>query len=200
MKNQFSEVIKIKKGEIFNLSAHQERINRTLLALNGEKIDLEKHLQELPKITKKGLIKCRIVYSKAKIESIEFSEYTFLPKNKVAVMENNAIFYPYKSTDRSKFNLLKEKSECDDVIITQNGQITDALFSNLVFKSAEGLFTPTHFLLRGTKRDLLIKKKIISEKEIAINEIHLYDKIYFINAMIDLEDNISIAPSSLIYL
>lgn len=70
--------------------------------------------------------------------------------------------------------------------------ITDASTSNLVFRSFEGLFTPDSCLLKGTKRQYLIDKKIIDERKITADDIRLYTHIHFINAMIDLEDDICI--------
>jgi 4-amino-4-deoxychorismate lyase len=93
-----------------------------------------------------------------------------------------------------------QKSGCNDIIIIKNGLVTDASSSNLVFKSSKGLFTPENYLLPGTKRRLLLDRKKIKEQRIRVEDIKTFDSVYFINAMIDLEDDIKVRTSSLRYL
>ena len=75
--------------------------------------------------------------------------------------------------------------------------MTDTSFTNVVFESDKGLFTPSTYLLPGTKRQTLLKERVIKEKVIRIEDIEDYRKLYLINAMMGIEDNISIPISSL---
>ena len=89
------------------------------------------------------------------------------------------------------------KDKFDDIIFIKNGFVTDSLSANLVFENENGLFTPKTYLLAGTKRALLLEKGIIQEIDISKNDIAFYQKIRFINAMMDLEDGIAMDTVSL---
>ena len=78
--------------------------------------------------------------------------------------------------------------------------VTDSSSANLVFRSANGLYTPKDFLLPGTKRKYLLDCGKITEASIGINDIGSFDSVHFVNAMMDLEDNVKVETSSLLYL
>ena len=84
------------------------------------------------------------------------------------------------------------KDEDDDILIVKNGLITDSSFCNIIFKNEEGLFTPLNPLLKGTKRQYLLDKNIIKEREIYLQNLNEYNEVILINAMIDIEDNINL--------
>jgi 4-amino-4-deoxychorismate lyase len=192
----FSEAIKVKDGILYNLKYHQERINKTLKDFYRTEIDLSVINDMIPNHVKSGLYKCRVLYS-GKIEKVEFIPYAFRYVRTVAVITDNEISYSYKYADRNCINTLLQKSGCDDILIIKNGLVTDASSSNLVFRSREGLFTPKDYLLPGTKRKLLLDHKKIEERSIPVNEIKAFDTVYFINAMVDLEDNIKVETCQL---
>ncbi len=192
----FSEAIKLKDGIFYNLEYHQARLNRTQEKFYSPKIDLSLLCSLIPDYPQKGLFKCRLAYHD-EIEKIEFIPYTFKIVDKVGVVIDNEIDYEYKYTNRDRLNYLLENSGCDDIIIIKNGYITDSFSSNLIFKSDEGWFTPDTFLLSGTKRQLLLDKGIIKERKISLEDVKQYQQIYFINAMVDIEDNISIDVQNL---
>ena len=192
MKKTFSEAIKLKDGVFHNLSYHQQRVDRTQIHFGGGKINLADCLSTPPEEVRNGLFKCRIEYG-VEVEKIEFIPYVFRPVGGVTAVANNGIDYRFKSTDRRSLNEMLKASGCSDIIIIKYGFVTDAFASNLVFESKEGLFTPESCLLNGTKRQSLLESKRISARPITIADIKSYDRLYFVNAMIDLEDNISIA-------
>ncbi|NCC98748.1 MAG: hypothetical protein EOL95_03460 [Bacteroidia bacterium] len=192
MKLQFSEAIKLKDGVVYNLPYHQARIDITLAKFDGVKIDLVSTLANLIDDVKKGLFKCRLIYGKAGVENIEFIPYSSRRKTTVRLITADNIEYDYKYTDRAHLNELLEQSGCDDIIIAKNGLVTDAFAANLIFESSDGLFTPNTYLLPGTKRQYLLDMGIIRQKLITVADIKIYDRIRFINAMVDLEDNIYI--------
>lgn len=139
-----------------------------------------------------GLFKCRLVYGKDGVEEIEFTPYSPRQITTVELIMADDIEYDYKYTDRSYLNKLLKQSQCDDIIIIKNGMVTDASATNLVFESSEELFTPDSCLPPGTKRQFLLDKGIIRQKHITADDLQSYDCIRFINAMVDLEDNICI--------
>lgn len=144
-------------------------------------------------------MKCRIVYSDT-IHEIEFSTYTLRTIRRIAIVANNDIDYKFKYLDRSCFSdLQRNNSGFDEIIIIKDGFVTDTSYSNVVFEDeCGGLFTPTTTLLNGTKRRQLIDLGKIEEREIKERDIWKYSKLYLINAMIDLEDALSIPTSNII--
>ncbi|WP_101688330.1 aminotransferase class IV [Dysgonomonas massiliensis] len=198
MKPTFSEAIKLLDATFYNLAYHQERIDRTQDTLGRNRIDLKKHLQSIPDSARKGLFKCRIVYSD-RIESVEYIPYSLPTINKVAIVIDDDISYDFKSTDRSRLNELRNEAKSDEIIIVKNGLITDGFATNLVFEAEDGtLYTPKSYLLSGTKRQSLIDVGRIEERQISIEDLRYYTRIHFINAMIDLEDNMSIEIDDLV--
>lgn len=197
MKQQFSEVIKVYNGEFINLSFHIDRMNRTTLFFFGTLCTISLQEKDIPMEYRTGIVKCRIVYSDQIIE-VKYEQYQFRQINNLKLVYSDSIDYSFKYTDRSHLNvLLSQKDGCDEILIVKNGYITDTSFSNVVLENETGFFTPSTYLLAGTKRQLLIQKEHIKETEIKVQDINLYSKLYIINAMIDLEDNLCIDTSSI---
>lgn len=200
MKNklQFVETIKAKDGVFYNLPLHSERLRMTVSRFYGVSMNLDLSVDDIPVEYLHGIYKCRVVYS-SEIEEISFTPYLFREFEDIVIVEDDNIDYSYKSTDREAFTqLLKKKGSASDIMIVKNGLITDSSFSNFVFENSLGLFTPDTYLLNGVKRQSLLKRGVIKECQIRKEDVLEFDRVYLINAMIDLEDNISI-PISQIY-
>jgi len=195
----FNEAIKLKGGILHNLSYHQDRINHTLFDYYKKHLDISYLKNEIPECAQDGFYKFRIIYSD-KIESVELIPYSFRKLKKVGVVTDNSIDYSYKYADKSRLRNLLDSSRCDDILIIKNGLVTDAYSSNLVFASSQGYFTPENCLLSGTKRNYLLDQGKIKEKAISLENIKDYDCVYFINAMVDLEDNIKFDVDSLLFI
>lgn len=189
----FSEAIKLKDGILYNLPYHEMRMRRTTEHFFGMNFPLS---VEIPEDKMMGLYKCRIVYSN-KIHSIEFIPYSFRTVQRLLLVKNDSIDYAYKYTDRTELNTLLNESGCDDIIIVEDGYVTDASSSNLVFEDKTGLYTPSSYLLRGTKREYLLDKGVIQERVIKEEDIVKYGSVYLINAMIGLEDGIKVPTAQL---
>ncbi|NHW58601.1 aminotransferase class IV, partial [Escherichia coli] len=78
---------------------------------------------------------------------------------------------------------LKENSNASEVIITQNGHITDTTFSNLIFLKNGEWFTPKSYLLNGVQRQNLLQKRRVKEAEITLDNLSKYSYFKIINAM-----------------
>jgi len=106
--------------------------------------------------------------------------------------------YAYKFADRSALNsLLRQKGNCDEILICRDGFITDTSYSNVVFQEGSRFYTPRSYLLNGTKRQQLLRSGVISEREISTASLGEYDRVYLINAMLDIEDGVSLPVSSI---
>ncbi|HPB57921.1 MAG TPA: aminodeoxychorismate synthase component I [Bacteroidales bacterium] len=187
----FVETIRIENGEIHNLELHQERMQKTAFAYFGTKPELKIDLSAIDPELQQGRIKCRVLYS-SDIETVEFHAYQLPQISSLQIVEDNTIEYAHKSTDRDHLKYLFEKrAGADDIIIVKNGKVTDSFFANLVFETLEGeLYTPATCLLEGTKRKQLLQQGIIQEREITLEDISSYKKVYLINAMMDIEDQL----------
>lgn len=196
---QFLETIKIKQGRLQNISIHNERFNRCRKEIYGREdaLLLENEIH-LSKKTENGIYKCRILY-KETISKIEMNAYEIPNIKSLKIVHDNYIQYPYKSENRDEINsLYLLKGECDDILIIRNEFIMDTSYCNIVFSDGNSLITPSTPLLKGCKRELLLREGKIHEKDIKLKDLHLFKKAYLINSMIDLEDNVEIIMNKII--
>jgi 4-amino-4-deoxychorismate lyase len=186
---QLIETIKLNDGIPENLDYHNLRFNRARNDLFGipDAFDLTREIM-VPIEFRKGLVKCRIIYAET-IEKIQYEPYSLKQVKTLRLVYDDSISYSYKFRNRDHLNqLFSFRRQADDVIIIKSGWITDSSICNLVFENADGLYTPSTPLLKGTKREKLIFEKIIIEKEIRKNELQEYQKVHLINAFLDPED------------
>lgn len=161
-----------------------EQSRKDLLGID-EKVDLVEIIQ-IPHWIKEGMYRCRISY-KVEIEKIEFFEYQFKHPKTIQLVEDTSIQYPYKYEDRSQFQqLLVQNPKADDVFILHNGYLTDATFANIALFDGKGWLTPDTPLLKGTKRQYLLDKKILKEATIRVEDLKHFKQLSLINAMRDI--------------
>lgn len=183
------ESLKLKDGVLFNLEYHQNRLNYSLKESfpQSDTIDLEREIL-IPEVYYQGTFKVRVTYG-PRLEKVEIENYTFREIQSLKVVHHNSIDYHLKYSDRSILQeLFNERGECDDIIIIKSGYVTDSFAANLLFFDGERWFTPKTPLLKGTKRQLLMDKGLIFEKEIMEQDIRDYRKVGMVNAMIDMEE------------
>lgn len=198
MTPQFTDVIKVHNGQFYNLDLHLQRISSTIHHFFGKTPQLTLDDGLIPQELRHGLVKCRILYSD-KILNVEFSPYIFRPLERLIVVENNSIDYSFKFLDRSCFTKLQSNYETgSEILIIKNHLVTDTSYSNVVFEDdSSNLFTPDSVLLNGLKRQSLIDQGRVQLRRIDLDDIWQYRRLYLINAMIDIEDNISIECSQI---
>ena len=180
--SQFIESIRIHNGVTENLTLHQKRVNKTLRQKAGEGLNLNKLLQEL-QIPKNGLFKWRLEYTKDKIKQNQLIPYTSKTVKRIKLVEAPDLKYALKYSDRNSFEKLITQSNADDIIITQNGYLTDASYSNLFFWDGQQWVTPSRPLLHGTQREFILNKKLAIEKQIHRNDLSSYTHFKRVNAM-----------------
>lgn len=197
MERSFVETIKVRDGQFCHLDDHERRARATSLAVFGSPLNWGISGMVVPEGLRSGLVKCRVVYDTA-VREVTFAPYTFRHIGSLRLVEDDSVDYSLKSTDRHELErLLASREGCDDVLIVCHGMITDTSFSNVVLEDATGLYTPDMFLLNGTCRRRLLNEGIIRERSIPASELHYYNRLYLINAMIGLEDNISLPTSAI---
>lgn len=187
--SRFIESICLQNGVFRNLDYHQRRMNVTRYKKFGleEEIDLLVILNQ-SNFPKDGKHKVRIVYDE-QIQEVEFLTYRVRPIHSIRLVENNEIEYRFKSEDRHAFELMKDSIVEDEIIIVQNGQITDTSYSNLVFFDGEKWVTPATYLLNGTMRQALLDVGQIVEEEVNPKDLNRFLSLKLINAMMDLNES-----------
>lgn len=194
---KFIESLKLVGERFSNIELHQQRIDLTskMFSINS-KIDL-KYIS-IPNFNDDLVRKCRIIYSKDDF-SISFTEYKQRKIESLKLVFDDTIDYSYKFENRDRLNsLFEDRGDCSDIIIVKNGCLTDTSFSNIVLFDGDKYFTPSSFLLNGTMRQKLLIDNIIFEKEIKLEDIHSFKKLYLINALNSIEDNLSVSIENII--
>ncbi len=182
----FFESIKIVDGIIYNLDLHISRMNRAIKMYYPNTNLIETLAINIPIQYKKGLVKCKVYYA-ASITEIEFSFYhRNYPKGFYYVKDDN-INYNHKYTNREDLDTHRQMvNDGDEVIIVKHNLLTDSTYSNICLWDGKHWHTPKYPLLKGTKREQLLKENKIEEKVLLTEDIVNYLKISFINAMNDL--------------
>ncbi len=192
------ETIKVKDGEIFNIDYHSGRFNKTRKELfnAGPAVDLGEKIN-IPAYALKGLFKCRIEYDKH-IRKIDFTPYELRSIRTLKMIDAGDLEYHYKFINRDKINqLLKQKGECDDILMIKNGEICDTSYANIIVRADDHIwYTPSTYLLRGTKREYLLNEGLIREKVITPGNLGEFHELRLINSMIDIDDTDGIEVSS----
>ncbi|MGB0864030.1 MAG: aminotransferase class IV [Saprospiraceae bacterium] len=183
---KFIETIQIKNRQFQNIHFHNQRLNLTRQnALNQTDNWQLQQLISIPETLTDSVYKCRVIYAHD-IQSIEFSSYQIRPIHSLKAIHNNSIDYHYKYLNRDLLqHLFEQRGDCDDILIIKNGLITDSYYCNLAFFYKKNWYTPAAPLLKGTQRAALIEKGIIQEKNILIDDLHIFSKVRLFNAMIE---------------
>lgn len=191
---RFIESIRVCDGKFCSLEWHLRRMRQTIVYWQYP-LDLSILSWQVPEELGSGIFKCRIVYD-SKIREITYSPYQPRIIRSLKLVDGDALDYAFKYEDRSAImRLLQQKESCDDILITKGGYITDTSYSNVVLENSEGLFVPHTFLLNGTRRQRLLSEGIVRERAIRPSDLGQYHRLYLINALIGLEEDVSLPLS-----
>lgn len=192
---RFIESIRVCDGKFCSLEWHLRRMRQTI-AYWQYSLDLSILSWQVPEELGSEIFKCRIVYD-SKIREITYSPYQPRIIRSLKLVDGDALDYAFKYEDRSAImRLLQLKESCDDILITKGGYITDTSYSNVVLENSEGLFVPHTFLLNGTRRQRLLSEGIVRERAIRPSDLGQYHRLYLINALIGLEEDVSLPLSA----
>lgn len=195
---QLFETIKVQNKIFHNIELHNERMNRSRKELFGcsEILNLREVLK-IPEYLSNDIYKCRVIYSHD-VEKIEFIHYVKKSIRTLQIIEDDKIEYNHKYVDRKCFDDHLKNTTSDDILIIKYGKITDTSFSNIVFWDGGRWITPASPLLKGTKREKLLRENIIAEDEIVKSSLRSFKKAVLINAMLDIEDSPAIYIKNII--
>ena len=184
------ETLCIENGQVQNLALHQQRYENSLREFYaGQPYDIFSIAKILQKNTalwanlQSPIIRCRIDYNATQyhLQCFPYQRKTYQRFHPVICDD---IDYHLKYSDRAIFNeLLKQKGDCDEIIIVKQGKITDCTIGNLILRQGSQWFTPDSPLLIGTQRSKLLQERKIIEREILLSDLHLYQEIRLINAL-----------------
>jgi 4-amino-4-deoxychorismate lyase len=180
------ESICVVDGDFVHLDAHRERMERSRRELYNisEPVDLSALL--VPEISASGVVKCRVVYG-PDLLSVDFLPYTPKLVRSLALSVCDDIDYAHKFTDRSRLEELQcAHPEADDIIVVRHGLLSDASYANIALFDGTRWVTPARPLLRGTRRERLLREGRISEEDIRVRDLSRITKVSLINAMLDL--------------
>jgi 4-amino-4-deoxychorismate lyase len=177
--NRYFETIKCQDYEVFNLAYHIQRIANTI-CLN---INLEEYIYP----PNANLLKCKVIYDKSGILSIEYQPYT---KKKIYSFQlvYSDISYKYKSTNRTLLeNLSLQKKDCDEIIIVKDNLIADTSIANIAILYEDEWLCTKQPLLYGTTLQRYINNGTIKPTNITVPMLKNSTKIALLNAMIDFD-------------
>lgn len=180
----FVETIKISHQSVHNLKYHQQRYERTCRAVFG--ITPTHSLEEvlMGRIPENdGLYKCRIEYLR-EIVKVEIIPYTPPVIRTLLRVHADGLQYSLKSTDRAALNRIRQEAVgYDDALIIRNGLLTDTTFCNIALFDGYHWLTPAQPLLNGTKRQELIERGMLVERDIPVGWIPEFKVMALFNAM-----------------
>ncbi len=178
------ESIKVWNGKLCHIQYHEARAHRACQLLFGihSPLQLQKEVI-VPTDHSKGLAKCRIVYDE-KIRDITFSDYKVRKINTLKIVHTSGLIYDHKLLDRLNLDCLWQlRGPHDEIIIINDGNVTDAYYYNLVFERQKEYVTPNIPLLKGVRRQILLDQHKIVPANIREEDIHKYEKIHLVNAL-----------------
>lgn len=180
---QYLETIRIEEGRACHLPYHNQRMNETHAHLGlSDGLDLEAVIGDVSIYQQRT--RCRIVYD-TEIRSVEFFPYQIRSVKTLRLVEDNQVDYGCKYADRSALNrCFAQRGACDDVLIVQNGDVTDTTIANVAFWNGETWFTPSTPLLKGTMRASLLDSHQIQEAKIRVEDLSHFSRLRLFNAMI----------------
>ncbi|MCK5820259.1 MAG: aminotransferase class IV [Bacteroidales bacterium] len=190
------ESIRINQGKPDNLSAHEERISRSQLALEGirQLPPLEKIFKSTPPPNTR-LLKARIVYN-SDMYKIDYHEYSRAIIKSLQVCQEKSIYYPHKFANRRRLNNLKKTfPKYTEALIVIGNRITDTTFTNLAFWNGKKWLSPMYPLLPGTRRASLINQGLIELHDIQLSQLMDFEKVRLFNAMMPWDEAIEISIS-----
>lgn len=144
-----------------------------------------------------GTMKCRVLYDSL-IRDVQYAPYYPRVIKSFKLVEAANIDYTYKYADRSALDALKNGVAEDEIIIVQNGLVTDASYANLVFFDGEKWLTPAKPLLQGIMREKLLSEGKIFTADISPAMLSKFMHFKLINAMLGMEESTGYAIEMLV--
>lgn len=187
--SQYFESIRCLHGVLQHVSFHQERIARTCAIHNLEMpiiMDCYHSFLTDHQVPRFGLFKWRMSYGFNGIR-MDITPYSIKPIKTLQLVEHNTLEYGFKNEDRTELVQISQSVHADDVLIVQNGFLTDTSYGNILLRKGKQWYTPSTYLLPGTMRTFLIASQQVLEMPITKNELKQFDAFKVVNALRPME-------------
>jgi len=182
------ESIRVEGGSVHLLQYHQKRLERSYLYMFKKKCAWQLNSM-IPELPKEGSFKLRFLYNKDRF-TFELLPYTSRKIERLKLIEIDSYSYNHKFTDRSGLdNAYKLRGDCDDVLLTKNGFLTDTSYCNIILFDGSQWVTPEKPLFEGVQREFLINQQRVTPKQIHVNDLSDFISFQLINALNPFEEN-----------
>lgn len=182
------ESIRVEGGNVHLLQYHQKRLERSYLYMFKKKCAWQLNSM-IPELPKEGSYKLRFLYNKDRF-TFELLPYTSRKIERLKLIEIDSYSYDHKFTDRSGLdNAYKLRGDCDDVLLTKNGFLTDTSYCNILLFDGTQWVTPEKPLFEGVQREFLIDQQRVIPEQIHVNDLSDFISFQLINALNPFEEN-----------
>lgn len=176
----FFETLRSFDYEIFHIEFHKQRIARTI----GINLALEEYLYP----PSAELLKIKVIYNRSGILDISYIPYKKKKICNFQIVCDDTLSYATKKLDRKVLEALSlQKGNCDEIMILQNGFITDTSIANIAFFVDNVWITPRIPLLFGTTLQRYLQSGFFIQKDITKEILKSATRIGLLNAMIDFD-------------
>lgn len=179
------ESIRLHEGKIPLLPLHQKRMDRARRAHFAKSPVIKlKDLVEALDLPLSGLHKVRLEYDDALLKA-EVLPYEIRTVNSLKMVKADQLTYSHKFSDRSSITkLFERRGKADDIMMTKHGYIMDASYANLAFYDGFQWYTPSYPMLKGVRREQLIRNNTLRPALIRDRDLPNFKLVRLINAMI----------------
>lgn len=192
---RFIETLAVKGGLAVSARRHLARMLQTLeafgapspsLVLEEAERCITSCLRTLSGEACQQIHRLTLTYTPRGIEAVRLIPYRRRSVRRLVPIELPTDFdYTYKYADRSFFTEMSSRLGADEepIFYRSSGELTDTTFTNVVLDLPEGLMTPRHPLLAGTRRASLLDEGRIQEADLVLEDLRRSRAVYLINAL-----------------
>lgn len=176
------ETIRVLDGVAERVALHRERAERSCgRALPQLETAVAMAVESLPR---RGEFRLHVSYDAGGVASMTATPYGLRCLRRLRVVEAE-VNYPFKDEDRSALDALRRRcSDADEVLILRGGWVTDTTFSNVLLGEPGHWVCPSHYLLRGTRRESLLRAGVVELRPLRAEDLKGFRFISLINAML----------------
>ncbi|MDD0824517.1 aminotransferase class IV family protein [Mannheimia sp. AT1] len=190
------ETISVLDGQVQNLSYHQQRFEQAVKEFFGcNPAFCLAEILIIPAEFQTGKVRCRIDYNATQFE-VKF--YPYQPKQitQFRCVEVKNWDYHLKFSDRKRFDLFNILQN-EEVIIINNGNVSDCSIGNLLFLKQGVWYSPQDYLLKGTQLTALIDQNKVMLTKIRKEDLKQYESIMMINALNPFDEKRVVSTSNI---
>lgn len=175
------ETLAVIDGQFRHIEFHQQRVNNAFNHYFNTSPTLLLENIKIPNEYRKGFFRCRIDYNAISFQ-VAFFPYTPKKLTTFQCVYTQAFDYQFKYSDRKRLDLLKN-NQTDEIIIINNGYVSDCTIGNLLFLQHGKWYSPQQYLLKGTQLSYLLSQQSVELINIEPQQLFQFEKIMMINAL-----------------